>query len=384
MPRRASVVVIGGGVIGTSIAFHLVEAGVPDVVLVERGALGSGSTCKAAGGLRLCLSDEPGVLLGARGMAAYARFPQRPGREVGLRRAGSLLLLSEPDDVRACTRDVALRRALGVDSRMIDPAEASRLCPLISTEGLLAAVHSPDDGQCAPESVVRGYADAARRRGARLCTGVTVRDFVHRGDEIRTVVTDRGRIATRAVICAAGAWARELGALVGVALPVAPVRGQVLCTGPMPRLGKLPRPVPFTVDRSTSLSFHQEGRGLLLGMSEPARETGFDTRYSPAWLPGLATALARRAPALRGLGLGGGWAGLYDMSPDGRALVGRATAPVNFLYATGFSGHGVLQAPAVGEVVRDLFLGRAPAVDAGPLHADRFARGAAGRSASRV
>ncbi|MGX2998638.1 NAD(P)/FAD-dependent oxidoreductase [Streptomyces sp. JNUCC 64] len=384
MPSRASVVVIGGGVIGTSVAFHLAEAGVPDVVLLERGGLGSGSTCKAAGSVRAQFSDELNVLIGARSLEAYARFRRRPGQDVALRRSGSLFLLSTADDVAAFTRDVALQNALGVDSRVVDPAEARRLCPLIETEGLLAAVHSPGDGHCAPESVVSGYAGAARRLGARLYPGVTVRELEHRGDEISAVVTDRGKVTAGAVVCAAGAWSGAIGALAGVDLPVTPLRRQMLCTGPLRRLRELPRPLPFTVDTGTSFSFHQEGRGLLVGMSDPAQEPGFDTGYSAGWLPLLGAAMARRAPALLDAGLGGGWAGLYEMSPDGNALIGRSASPVNFLYATGFSGHGFLQAPAVGELVRDLYLGRTPFVDIGPLHAGRFAPGAVRRPESRL
>ncbi|MFD8934531.1 NAD(P)/FAD-dependent oxidoreductase [Streptomyces sp. NPDC059578] len=377
MPHRASVVIVGGGVIGASIAFHLAEAGVRDVVLLERGALGSGSTCKAAGGVRAQFSDELNVLIGARSLDAYARFGERTGQEIGLRRVGHLFLLSEPDHVAAFTRGVALQNALGVESRLVDSAEARRLSPLITTEGLLAAVHSPHDGHCTPQSVVLGYAGAARRLGARLYTGVTVRDLELRGDEVRTVVTDRGRVTTDTVVCAAGAWAGAVGAMAGVDLPVTPLRRQMLCTGPVRSLRELSEPLPFTVDFGTSFSFHQEGPGLLIGMSDPMQEPGFDTSYSPHWLPRLGAALARRAPALLDVGLGGGWAGLYEMSPDGNAVLGRSVTPANFVYATGFSGHGFLQAPAVGEIVRDLCLGRAPFVDVGPLHAGRFAPGAA-------
>ncbi|RKT54902.1 NAD(P)/FAD-dependent oxidoreductase [Saccharothrix australiensis] len=369
LPPAASVVIIGGGVVGVALAFHLAEAGVTDVVLLERAGLGSGSTCRAAGGVRAQFSDEVNIRLGARGLAAYARFPCRPGQEIDLRRVGYLFLLSEPDHVADFERHVALQNRLGVPSRLIDARAARRLSPLVETGDVLAAAFSPDDGHCTPESVVLGYATAARRLGATLLTGTTVVGLEVAGDEVRAVRTDRGPIRAGTVVCAAGAWSGGVGAMAGVDLPVTPLRRQVVFTGPVP---DLPPALPMTIDFSSSFYFHREGPGLLVGMSDPAEEPGFHLRYSDAWVPRLTEVIARRAPALLDVGLHGGWAGLYEVTPDHNALIGRAAHPSNFLYATGFSGHGFLQAPAVAEVVRDLCLGRTPFVDVGPLSADRF------------
>ena len=376
LPASAEVVVIGGGVIGTSIAFHLAEAGITGVVLLERDELGTGSTCKAAGGVRAQFSDRINIELGARSLEAFTRFGRRPGQEIDLHQVGYLFLLSREKDVESFERDVELQNELGVGSRMIDVAEARRLSPLIDTDGLLAAAFSPDDGHCTPESVVLGYATAARRLGATLLTGVTVTGIDVRGGEARTVHTDRGSITAGTVVCAAGAWSQELGEMAGTALPVTPVRRQIVFTEPMP---ELPPVVPFTIDFATSYYFHREGRGLLLGMSDPDQEPGFHLSYSEQWLPRLGEAIEARTPALLDVGLGNGWAGLYEVTPDHNALIGRSSTTPNFLYATGFSGHGFLQAPAVGEVIRDLHLRRTPAVETGPMSAERFA----GRSALR-
>lgn len=381
MNASASVVVIGGGVIGTSIAFHLAEAGVPDVVLLERDDLGSGSTCRAAGGVRAQFSDELNIVLGARSLTAFTRFPHRPGQDIDLHQVGYLFLLSTDADVASFERDVALQNRLGVTSRMIDVGEARRLSPLIDTGGLLAAAFSPDDGHCTPESVVLGYATGARKRGATLRTGTTVLDIETRADRVTAVVTDRGTITTGAVICAAGAWSAAVGDMVDVSLPVSPVRRQVMFTEPMP---ELPPVVPFTIDFATSFYFHREGRGLLLGMSDPEQEPGFHLDYSDEWLPRLGAAVESRAPRLLDVGLTPGWAGLYEVTPDHNALVGRAEKPSNFLYATGFSGHGFLQAPAIGEVVRDLYLDRDPFVDVRPLSADRFTSAAGLRPETHI
>jgi sarcosine oxidase subunit beta len=252
---------------------------------------------------------------------------------------------------------------------MIDVAEAQRLSPLISPDGLLAAAWSPTDGHCTPESVVLGYAAAARRAGATLlphcaATGIDVRD-----GRIVAVRTGAGAIRTDTVVCAAGAWSAEVGRWAGVHLPVSPLRRQILVTEPVPDLDPH---TPFTIDFDTSLYFHGEGRGLLIGMSDPDETPGFRLRRSDGWLPRLGAAIERRAPALAEIGIAGGWAGLYEMTPDHNALIGRADTVEGFLYATGFSGHGFLMGPAVGEVVRDLYLGEETFVDVTGLGAGRF------------
>lgn len=369
LPDGAAVVVIGGGVIGTSIAFHLAEAGVPDVLLLDRGPLGGGSTCKAAGGVRAMFSDEVNVRLGQRSLEALARFGEHPGQEIDLHRVGYLFLLEQPEHVRAMTAAVELQNALGVPSRMIGPEEAQRLSPLISTEGLQAAAWSPTDGHCTPESVVLGYATGARRLGATLLPHCPVTSLRTEDGALTGVVTDRGTVATGTVVCAAGAWSEQVAAMAGVHLPVTPLRRQVVLTEPVP---DLPRDLPMTIDFSTSFYFHGEGRGLLLGMSDPDERPGFCLERSDAWLPRLGDAVARRAPGLAEVGLTSGWAGLYEMTPDHNALIGEAGGVSRFLYATGFSGHGFLMGPAVGEVVRDLFLRREPLVDVTGLAVDRL------------
>jgi sarcosine oxidase subunit beta len=373
LPGSASVVVIGGGALGVSTAFHLAEAGVPDVLLLERDALGSGSTCKAAGGVRAQFSDDLNIALGARSLQAYADFARRPGQEIDLHRVGYLWLLSDPADVAAFEAGVERQNAHGVPSRMIDVQEAQRRSPLLRTDGLLAAAFSPADGHCTPESVVLGYATGARGLGARLLTGCTVTGIETRGSDICAVLTDRGRVATDTVVCAAGAWSRSIGAMVGVDLPVTPLRRQIVFTAPMP---DLPAALPMTIDFGSTLYFHREGRGLLIGMSDPDEQEGFHLERSDGWLPRLTEAMGRRAPGLLDVGLSSGWAGLYEMTPDHNALIGEATSLGRFLYATGFSGHGFLMAPAVGEVLRDLYMGATPFVDVAPLDARRFGAGA--------
>jgi glycine/D-amino acid oxidase-like deaminating enzyme len=355
---------------GVSTAFHLAEAGVPDVVLVERGALGEGSTCKAAGGVRAQFSDRLNIELGMRSLDAFRRFRERPGQEIDLHQVGYLFLLDDPEHVTAFEASVELQNSMGVPSRMISPEEAHRLSPLIDPAQLSGAAFSPTDGHCTPESVVLGYATAARRLGARIVTGCAATAIETCGDRITAVVTEGGRIETDTVICTTGAWSREVASWVGVDLPVTPVRRQILLTEPIP---DLPPGLPMTLHFETSFYFHREGAGLLIGMSDPDEQPGFDTRPDDAWLPRLSAAIERCAPRLLDVGLANGWAGLYEMTPDHNALIGEAPTVSRFLYATGFSGHGFLMGPAIGEVMRDLVLGVTPYVDISPLDARRFA-----------
>ncbi|WP_163513653.1 NAD(P)/FAD-dependent oxidoreductase [Fodinicola acaciae] len=369
---RASVVIVGGGIVGVSTAFHLAEAGVRDVLLVEKDSLGAGSTSKAAGGVRASFSNPTNIALGARSLETWRSFDARPGGQIDLEQVGYLFLLSTKDDLAGFSRAVALQAGFGLDSRIVDVEEVARLNPLVSTDGLLGAAFSPGDGYCTPEGAVAGYASAARRLGARLVTGVSVSSVETSGGEIVGVRTSAGFVRTPAVICCAGAWSRSVGEMAGVPLPVTPVRRQIAVTGPV---SGLPERFPMTLDYSSTFYFHREGHGLLFGMS-PDEEPGFRLGTDDRWLAGLADAVGFRAPALADVGIAHTWAGLYEITPDHDGLVGESGEVSRFLYACGFSGHGFLMGPAVGEAVRDLFLGRTPVIDVSSLSADRFAAGA--------
>jgi sarcosine oxidase subunit beta len=368
LPAEASVVIVGGGVVGTSIAFHLAEAGVEGVLLLERGQLAAGSTSRAAGGVRAQFSDPLNIQLGARSLRAFADFGRRPGWEIDFHQVGYLFLLTREQDVWSFEAGIELQHEFGVPSRLLTPAEAVGLNPLIEVGDVLAAAFSPEDGHATPEAVVQGYATAARALGARVETGCDVLGLEGVGDGWIVETPGKG-IRAGAVVCAAGPWSARVGEMAGVGLPVQPLRRQVLHTGPVPGLDG---PIPMTIDFETSFYFHREGPGLLIGMSDQNEQPGFDDRPTDDWIPGLMDIAGRRAPAVAEAGIAGGWAGLYEVTPDHNAVIGEAPGPGRFLYATGFSGHGFLQAPAVGEIVRDLYLGREPYLDVTLLSADRF------------
>ncbi|WIV61332.1 NAD(P)/FAD-dependent oxidoreductase [Amycolatopsis nalaikhensis] len=369
LPPMAECVVIGGGVIGVSCAFRLAEAGV-DVLLLERGELGGGSTAKAAGGIRSSFTSRVNVELGLRGLAAYSAFSRDFGTEIDFRRDGYLYLVSDPADVAAIGHCAELQREYGVRSHLLEPAEAKRVMPLLDTSGIVAALWSPDDAKATPDAVVQGYAKAARACGAQLRTGVEVTGIERDGDTLTGVVTSAGVVRTGAVVCAAGAWSGRIGELAGLDLPVRPFRRQVVFTGPVPGL---PDCVPLTIELPSAFYFHREGPGLAMSFSEDDGFPGFGTHYEAGdWLPRLAELAGRRIPAVLDAGIRTAWAGLYEVTPDRNQIIGESVLLSRFFYATGFSGHGFQMGPAAGELVRDLYLGRPTAVDIAGLDVRRF------------
>src|SRR4051812_40921186 len=217
---------------GTSILFHLAEAGVP-ALLLERGSLAGGSTSKAAGGVRAQFSDDLNIAIAQRSLELFGDFGRRPGADIDLHRVGYLFLLTTPEQVASFEAGIERQHAHGVPSRLLSPEEAAELSPLLRVDDVIAAAFSPDDGHCTPEAVVGGYAAGARALGARVALGCELQRIDVAGGEIRAVETSLGRVETPAVICAAGPWSAAVGELAGVELPVAPLRRQVLFTGPM-------------------------------------------------------------------------------------------------------------------------------------------------------
>ena len=385
LPEQVDVVVVGGGVMGASAAFHLAEAGV-SVLLVEKAELASGSTSKAAGGVRANFSDELNIAMGARSLDLLADFGNRPGQEIDLHRPGYLFALTTPEDVATFERSTELHHKFGVESRMLTPEEAQAISPLLNIEDVLAASFTPNDGYCTPESVVMGYASGARRHGATVVTNVEVTGITVEDSKIVSVQTTEGDVRTSAVINTAGAWSPQIGAFVGLDLPVTPYRRELLITEPLgSEFDDLPANMPMTIDYSTSLYWHREGAGLLMGFSDKTVEAGFDFSRDPKFQEKLGELAYERAPRLLDVGVtNGGWSGLYEVTPDHNAILGEWAGVSRFLYATGFSGHGFLQGPAIGEILRDLYLGKEPFVDISPLSADRFSSGGELRPESNI
>ena len=352
-------VIVGGGVMGASVAYHLTELGIIDIVLLERETLASGSTSKSAGGIRAQFADELNIRIALRSIDEFAAFGERLDAEIEFEQSGYLFLLDTAADVERFRAALELQHSLGVPSRELTLAEALEIVPQLESDGLLAATFCPLDGRATPEAVVSGYAAAASRRGARVHQGEPAEAVTVRDERIESVSTGKRTIATDTVVCTAGVWSRDVGALVGLDIPVT---GEPRWMWYSPERGDLPRTLPLTIDFTTSFYFHGEGPGVAFG----GREQTLDE---------LAPHIVTRLPLLAELPIQASWSGFYEVSPDHNAIVGEAPEVSRFLYATGFSGHGFQQAPAVGEHLAELIAGRTPTLDLTPFALDRFARG---------
>jgi len=345
--------VIGGGALGAATAFHLRRLGVARVVLLERDALASGSTSKAAGGIRAQFADELNIRIALRSLA---EFEQMAG-EIAFRQYGYLFLLDNEADAQTFRRALELQRSLGVPSRELTPVEAEAVVPGLVVDDLVCATFCERDGYATPEAVVQWY---ARESGADVRQGCAATGIEVRDGRIAAVETAASSIATDCVVCCAGIWSRDVGALAGVELPVEGLARSMWFT---PERGGLPERLPLTIDFSSGFYVHGEGPGLAFGGR--SRE-----------LADVAETASRRLPTLVDLPVQTSWWGYYDVSPDWNALVGEAAEVSRFLYATGFSGHGFQQAPAVGEHIAELVVGAEPTLDLSAFAVERFARGA--------
>ncbi|MFB4278200.1 NAD(P)/FAD-dependent oxidoreductase [Nonomuraea sp. MTCD27] len=343
LPGEAEAVVIGGGVVGLSIAARLAEAGV-ETVLLERGRLGSGASRATADVLRAYFAGDPaGSALAVRSLAAYRRLPGGPP----MRQVGYLVLFTAPGQVAAFEAELPGQRAAGVRLELIGAEEARRRNPLVDEPSLLGAAWSPQAYVSDTAAIVRSLAGAAVRAGAALhvhCP-VTAVDA-----DTGRVETSAGTVTARAIVCAAGAWSSWMIAAAGVDLPLSgPAVQELLTTGPLPGIPD----IPVTLHAASGLLLRKRDGGLLIGM-------GFPGPGREAWLAGVRNRLAAIYPGVDLSGLRTAVTGPRDAGPSRTACIGRRRGPVPFLYATGFSGHGLCQAPAAGELVRDLYLGHDP------------------------
>jgi sarcosine oxidase, subunit beta len=344
---------------GAAALHSLVELGCAGALLLERETLGSGSTGHCAGGIRTLFSDDLNVRIGLESIKRLQRFPDEVGQELDLRLSGYLFLLDTPGDVNRFEADLALQVRHGIDTRVISPQEAVAIVPQLSVDGLLGAAFNPLAGTVTPDLVVQGYARAAAEGGAQIEQSCPVTRIRVEGGRVTGVETRHGFIASERVVLAAGAWAGELAAGAGLALPVEPERRYMFFTEAAPAFA---RELPRTIDFGTGFYFHREGAGLAFGGREGSLEE-------------LAPVAAHRLPALEEIGIRSSWWGLYEMSPDHNALVGAAAEPAGLVYATGFSGHGFQQGPVIGEHLAQLSLGLEPSFDLTAFSAERFAAG---------
>ena len=374
MSSTADVVVVGGGVVGASTAYHLAAAGVEHVVLLERAdTVATGSTGACAGGFRHQFSSRINIELSLASVPMILGFTQEHGLPLDVVQDGYLFLVRNEHDWDEFRAGAELQRSLGIDTQLLAPDEAADIAPGIAIDDVVGATFCSDDGIADPSGLTQGYATLARRAGADLRLGVEVVAIETDGDAVSAVRTVEGSIATPAVVNAAGPWAGTLAATAGVRLPLEPIPRMVVTTGPFPGV---PARRTLVIDAATTYYFHKEGDGVLTGMGgrdeRPSFSTNVDLRFIEEEL--LPTAI-RVFPPIEHAGLARMWAGLYEMTPDRHPIIGES--PVRGLFlANGFSGHGFQHAPVVGKLIAELIVeGKARTVDISSLGLDRFERG---------
>jgi len=376
MRETAELVIVGGGVIGASVAYHLAARGHGDVLVLDSAAApGEGSTGRATGGIRVQFGSEVNVRLSLLSREKLIRFAEETGVDAGYRPHGYLFLADDAETMEGLLAAQAVQHAAGApEPRPVTPAEAREINPAIGTDGIVGGTWCPADGFIRPLEILRGYTEAARRLGVRFEYGRAVTGFEMEGDRIAAVRTTRGDVACGAVVNAAGAWAGELARLAGVDIPVRPLRRQVATTV---ATDVLPESMPLTVFLGDG--FHtrvRDGRVLLLLPDEPLEPETL--AFYDGWLPEVTARAHRRIPRLRGVPVDreACWCGLYEMSPDKHVLLGAAAGMDNLFLANGSSGHGVMHSPAIGQLLAEIILdGAARTVDVHCLRPTRFAEG---------
>ncbi|MDQ7028527.1 MAG: FAD-binding oxidoreductase [Ardenticatenia bacterium] len=378
VPPTADVVIIGGGVMGTSTAYHLARKGCRRVVVLERADFfGQGATGACAGGIRHQFTTEVNIRLSIESIRMLERFPEEMEQDIGLNQCGYLFLLTTDEEVAAFREHMTLQHRLGVATEWLSVEEIARRVPQLNVEGIQGGTFYGRDGLCDPHSVVMGYVKQARRLGATLFTDTPVTGIEVVKGRVAGVQTPRGRIATEHVVIAAGPWAGVVGEMAGVPLPVRPLRRQIAVTRPVPWMT---RDFPFVIDFHHRLYFHWESGGVLTGMSNPNETFGFKTEVDHEWTLIHLEWAVRRLPPLADAELQAQWAGLYEVTPDHNPIIGRLSSVEGLYAVTGFSGHGFMHGPVAGLLVAEEILdGQAHTVDITPLRYDRFVEGVLAR-----
>ncbi len=377
--RPGSVAIVGGGVIGASVAYHLVSRGWRDVVLLDRSREpGEGSTGRATGGFRAQYATAINVRLSLLSRDKLGRFQAETGVDPGYAPAGYLWLAGSEAELAALRAGQRVQRAEGLTEAVeVGPQEIARINPALCLDEVLGGVFCPTDGFVRPIRLLEGYLGAAERLGAKLRWNTEVIGFSRRSDgTIRAVRTSDGTVEVDAVVNAAGAWAAGVAAFAGVVLPVKPLRRQVAATEPC---DLLPANMPMTIFAGDGFHLRaRDGRVLLLWPTPGVDGRPWETAVEPGWVEQVLDQARRRVPVLRGVSVDpqACWGGLYEMSPDKHAILGAATGCPNLFLANGSSGHGVMHAPALGQLLAEIMTeGAASTLDVTPLSPDRFAAG---------
>jgi sarcosine oxidase subunit beta len=379
MTETADVVIIGSGIVGSSVAYHLAEQGCTNVLVIEREAhQGKGSTGKSMGGVRAQFSTPVNIQMSRYSIDFFSRFDEVVGHPADYRAHGYLFCATNERHLAYLQANRERQIALGVKNvELVSREDIAKFVPQLRVDDIMGGTFCQTDGFVDPHSVMMGFMLKARERGARLwldtqVTGIEVEPATRR---VVGVVTTRGLVSTPIVVNAAGPWAAQVARLAGAELPVEPLRRQLVPTEPF---DGLPKRFPMVIDMSTGFHFRREGKGILLAWNDPEETPGFKTDFDPGFVEKILTRAADRVPSLIEAEVNPrrAWAGLYEMTPDHHAIIGPAPGVAGLYFVNGFSGHGVMHSPASGRITADLILrGHSELIDAAQLNVTRFASG---------
>src|SRR6266498_202718 len=370
IPTTADIVIIGGGVMGASAAYHLAKRGMKNIVLLEKEDLfGTGATGRCAGGVRYQFSTEINIKLSLESLPLIERFKDEIGQDVSYRQCGYLLVATNEKDAHLFKLNVQLQNQLGVQTQLLSGDEVRARLPLMKFEDAIAGTFHQKDGMVDPNSVVAGYISAAQKMGVKALTRAEVMGIRVSSDQVEAVETAQGVIQTRMILNAAGPWASQIGEMVRVQIPVVPIRRQMFTTNSMK---EIPEDFPFVIDFAQSLYFHREGEGLLIGMSNQNEKPGFDQNSDEDFEFVNLEAAIERMPLLERASRASHWAGLYEVTPDAHPIFGGSNVK-GFTICTGFSGHGFMHGPVAGKLMSEYILdGKFSTLDVSMLDLARF------------
>jgi len=373
--QSAEVVIVGGGIVGASVAWHLTAAGCHKVLIVEREThQGKGSTGKSMGGVRAQFSTPVNIRMSLYSIPFYASFEERMGHPSGYRPQGYLFCATNDKQMNYLRTNFQQQVELGLKGvRLLSGDDIRSLYPQLRADDIVGGSFCETDGFVDPYSAMVGFTQAAVEHGAQLWRDTEVTAIALDEQGICAVETSRGRVATRIVVNASGAWAKQVAKFAGVDLPVEPLRRQLVPTEPFDRF---PHTAPMIIDMSNGFHFRPEALGFLLAWADPEETPGYKFDFDAGFIEKVLTRAASRVPMFEELAVNPkrAWAGLYEMTPDHHPILGGVPEVPGLFLANGFSGHGVMHAPATGKIVSDLITrGDTDLIDAGLLSFRRFA-----------
>lgn len=368
MNGTADVVIVGGGIVGISAAYFLAEAGVRDVVVLEQATVGAGATGRAAGIMLVQSGSAADLHFQLEAIAVHRRFREEVGTD--LRASGSLLLWRAPDAAQAARERIGFHAEAGIAVEALGPDELRREFPYLAADDVIVGTHTAVDQWATPLATVEALAEAARRRGIVIREGCRVVDIETDGNRVQRVVTQDGGVAAGKVVNAAGAWARDLGELNGVRLPVSPRKRQVFVLAPPP---DVPPDSMFILDEEDDFYCKTRTEGLIMVCGQPPGET-LDPVVEWGYLDEALSRTERRIPAAQSMPITGAWAGIRPVSPDGRPFLGGAPDLEGYYIAGGFGGQGFTQGPLGGRLIAELITSGRPSLDLTPYRPDRSVR----------